>query len=95
MVERTVFVKLKDPSRRDAVAEAARTALPKVPGVVGARVGVPADEGSEVWDLVLFVRFARIEDVAAYIDHPVHVAYVQEHLAPYVDVKKAWNFEVS
>ena len=94
MIERFVFAKLKDRALREAIAAAAREALPAVPGVTSATVGLPADEGAEVWDLVFVIRFDRYEDVATYIDHPVHVRFVQEHLAPHVEVKKAWNFEV-
>lgn len=92
MIERLVFVKLKDRSRRESIAAAARVALPAVPVVEHAHVGLPADEGAEVWDLVLVVHFRSYDDVATYIDDPVHVAFVQEHLAPHVEVKKAWNF---
>lgn len=95
MVERVVFVKLKDSSDRERVAAAAREALPRIPVVTHAHVGLPADDGAEVWDLMLVIRFARYEDVPVYIDDPVHVAFVQQHLAPYAEVKKAWNFSVS
>ena len=94
MIERVVFAKLKDRSHRDAVAAAARDALPRIPVVTEAHVGLPADDGAEVWDLMLVIRFARYEDVAIYIDDPIHVAFVETHLAPHVEVKKAWNFRV-
>lgn len=94
MVERFVFVKLKDRERREAIAAVALDVLPTVPVVRGVHVGTPADEGAEVWDLVLVVQFDRIEDVALYADHPIHVAFVEEHLAPNAEVKKAWNFSV-
>lgn len=92
MIERFVFAKLTDPTLREAITEAALEILPTVPGVRGVRAGLPADAGAEVWDLVLVIRFDRIEDVAIYADHPIHVGFVQRHLAPNVEVKKAWNF---
>lgn len=94
MIERVVFVKLKDPDMRASVAAAARDALPRVAGVTAAHVGEPADEDAEVWDLMLVIRFARYQDVAPYVDDPIHVAFVQEHLAPNVQVKKVWNFRI-
>lgn len=94
MIERVVFVKLKNSQDRERIAAAARDALPRIPVVTHAHVGVPADEGTEVWDLMLVVQFARYEDVPIYMDDPVHVAFVTEFLAPNIDVKKAWNFSV-
>lgn len=94
MVHRFVFVKLKDRSKRDHVAQEALSALSAVPVVTGVHVGTPADDGAEVWDLVFAVNFARYEDVAIYAVDPTHVAFVNDVLTPHAEVKKAWNFEV-
>ena len=94
MIERYVFVKLRDPSRRDALAAEALRVLPTVPGVRGVRVGTPADADAEVWDVSLAVRFDRVEDVAPYLVHPDHERFVADHIAPHAAVKKAWNLAV-
>ncbi len=94
MIERFVFVKLKSGADPQAVAAAALRDLVRVPVVRRVRVGLPADAEAEVWDLVLTVGFDRVEDVPAYVDDPVHVAFVEEHLASRTEVKKAWNFHV-
>ncbi|HHO53069.1 MAG TPA: Dabb family protein [Deltaproteobacteria bacterium] len=95
MIERFVFVKLKDRSLRETIAAAALELLPTVPVVRGIHVGTPADEGAEVWDLVLVVQLDRIEDVPIYADHPIHRGFVDEHLAPHAEIKKAWNFSMT
>ena len=94
MVERLVFVKLKDSALRDGIVAAAREAFPRIGVVTGFRAGTPADADAEVWDLVLAVQFASLDDVATYVDDPIHVSFVQTHLAPNAQVKKAWNFSV-
>ena len=97
MIERHVYVKLKPEAaeQQAAVADAGRRRLPEVPGVVGVRVGLPADGPSAVaWDVTFTVLFARIEDVEPYRVHPTHLAFVREVLDPVAAVKKAWNFDV-
>jgi hypothetical protein len=90
MIERFVMLKL----RPGFAAEAAREVLPRVPGVRGVRVGEPADAEAEVWDLAIVVRFDRLDDVARYLAHPAHVAFVDQTLTPAVEVRKAWNFSL-
>jgi hypothetical protein len=99
MVERYVFLKLRDdqatPTGRAEVRDEALRVLPSRPGVRGARVGLPADAAAEAaWDVVLVVSFDRVEDVAAYVDDPVHRAFVDGFLATRVVVRKVWNFDV-
>lgn len=99
MIARTVFVKLKDahatPEGRAAIRDRTLADFPKIPGVVDVSVGMPADEGAEVWDLCLIVRFASYDDVEPYRVHPIHVAYLDEVLNPRAEVKKAWNFTMA
>ena len=94
MIHRYVFVKLKDSADRERVAAAAHEALNAVPVVHRATVGRPADADAEVWDLVFVVEIPRYEDVQTYADDPIHVAFVQTHLNPAAEVKKAWNFTI-
>ncbi len=100
MIERYVFIKLKDEhSSREArqeVIEHSRAVLPKVPGVVAVRVGEPADgHAVAAWDVSIVVTFGAIEDVEPYRAHPDHRAYVDEFLKPRMAVIKAWNFDVT
>lgn len=99
MIERYVYLRFTeehqtDASRAEAVAKC-RELLPQVPGVVGATVGVPADDdcGSK-WDLSITVRFDSIDDVEPYRVHPTHRKLVDEVLKPRMQVIKAWNFDV-
>ncbi|MCA9547875.1 MAG: Dabb family protein [Myxococcales bacterium] len=98
-VDRIVLVKLDGPyatpAGRAEVAAHTRTVFAKLPGVTDLRVGVPADDAAEKsWDLSITVRFARLADVDAYRVHPDHRTYVDEYLAPRMQVLKAWNFEL-
>jgi len=100
MIQRLVLVKLKDgyanESDRAELAARSRDALPKVPGVCGVTVGLPADETAEIaWDISLCIEFAAMEDVATYIVHPIHRAYVDKDLKPKTEILKAWNFEIA
>lgn len=97
MIERIVLLKLKPEHATDEVrqriAEATHRLLPTVPGVTSVAVIHAADEATaQSWDVCLKVGFARIEDVAAYLPHPIHRAYVDEHLVPVVAGKSALNF---
>ena len=99
MIERYVFVKLKDPyadpAGRAAVASETRRRIEGLPGVLALRVGRPADAHAEAaWDLSIAVRFADLEGVGATLDHPDHRAYVDEFLLPRTKVLKAWNFDL-
>jgi len=100
MIERHAYFRFhdeysNDASRAEAVA-ASRDLLPKVPGVVSATVGVPADEDCHSkWDLMLIIRFNSVDDIEGYIVHPTHQKLVQETLKPRIKVRKVWNFDVS
>jgi hypothetical protein len=99
MIERYVFIRLEDPhatpaGRAAVVAETLRV-LPALPGVLSVAVGTPADDDSaRAWDVSIVVRFARVEDIDGYAEHPDHVVYVDDFLAPRMKVIKAWNFQV-
>jgi hypothetical protein len=92
VIERIVLLKLSDRGRRDEIAAEARRVLPGLPGVRGVQVGIPADAGAEVWDLLFAVRFGALSEVEAYLAHPDHVRFVEQTLAPHVEIRKAWNF---
>ena len=98
MIERVHLVKLKAEHAtargRREIIDHALAVLPAVPGVRGVTAGAPADPDAEQsWDLFIVVRFAAIGDIAAYRVHPEHRRFVDEFLAPRVDVKKGWNFD--
>lgn len=93
MITRFVFAKLKDSATRDHVVSAARVAFSNIAVVRGAEVMTPADADAGVWDLCAVLRFDSLDDVRTYIDDPIHVAFVNDVLAPNTEVKKAWNFQ--
>jgi len=100
MIERYVFLKLKDDHAtaqgRRAVIEHTRRVLASIPQVVRARVGEPADDAAGgSWDVSLAITFASIEDVEPYRVHPEHRRYVDEFLAPRLEILKAWSFAIS
>ena len=98
MVERYVFVKLKDeyatPEGRREVAQQTATQLDAVPGPVRVTVGVPDEKAEGSWDLSIAVLFNDHEDVAPYLVHAEHRRYVDEYLKPRMEFIKYWNFHV-
>lgn len=98
MIERVHLLKLKPehatPRDRREIVDHALAVLPAVPGVLGVTAGVAADqEAQKSWDIFLVVRFASVDDIAAYRVHPEHRGFVDEFLASLVEVKKGWNFD--
>ena len=99
MVERYVFIKLKDEyateEGRQEVIERTFGDLRAVPGLKKLIVGNPADEAAErSWDISIVAVFDRLEDVAPYLAHPDHRRYVDEFLKPRREIIKYWNFDV-
>ena len=99
MIERFAFVKLApahatDAERRALAQEALETLRP-LPGVVSITVGLPADEdAAKAWDLCVNVRFASLDDAAAYRSHPVHRRFVDEVIVPRSAARKGWTVSV-
>ncbi len=99
MIERFAFVKLApdhaNEATRRALARQALETLRPLPGVVAITVGLPADADSEkAWDLCVNVRFATLEDAAAYRAHPTHRRFVDEVVAPRSAARKGWTFSI-
>jgi hypothetical protein len=99
VIERHHYFRLKEAHAtregREDTARRTKAALEGLPGVLEVLVAVPADEHAEAaWDLAVTVRFARLEDVERYRADPEHRRFVDEVLAPRIDVKKIWNFAV-
>ena len=85
MIERVHLLKLKPehatPRDRRDIVDHALAVLPAVPGVLGVTAGVAVDqEAQKSWDIFLVVRFASVEDIAAYRVHPEHRRFVDEFL---------------
>ena len=99
MFERFVYLKLKDEWATDegralVVKESARV-LPAIKEVVACRAGVPADaHAAKGWDLCLALRFESLADIETYRVHPDHKAFLEDFLAPKVEAKRVWNFEM-
>lgn len=83
MVERYAFLKLHDPQARAAVVETLRRSL--AAAGIAARVGVPADEGAEVWDVSVAASASDLGSVAA-VDRAL------DEVRELAVVVKAWSF---
>jgi len=98
MVERYVFIKLNSEhataAGRREVIDRTFADLRGVPGLVKLIVGEPADAAAErSWDVSLVAVFDDIADVEPYLAHPDHRRYMDEFLAPRMEILKAWNFD--
>ncbi len=100
MIERHHYFRLIEayatPEGREDTARRTIAALSSLPGVLAISAGLPADDHAEAaWDLAVTVRFASLEDVEAYRVNADHRRFVDDVLAPRIDVKKIWNFTIA
>ena len=98
MIERVQLLKLRPehatPEGRAEVVEQALSVLSRVPGVLGITAGVPADaDAAKSWDVLISLRFAALDQLASSSAHAEHRRFVDEFLAPRVEVRKGWTFE--
>ena len=97
MITRVALVKLAPAhatlAGRQAIVDAALGMLPTIPGVLAVTAGAPADEPSaKSWDVLIVTRFAALETMASYPDHPTHRRFVDEIVSPRSEVRKVWSF---
>ncbi len=99
MFERFVYLKLTDEWANDegralVLKESARR-LGAFKEVVAYRAGVAADaHAAKGWDLCLALQFESLSDIETYRVHPDHQAFLKDFLAPKVEAKRVWNFEM-
>ncbi len=95
-----VVFRMKEDAPKDAVEKAiadCRELLAKVPSVRSVRAGRPAAEGTPdvpkmQYDFALLVLFEDAAGLKAYIDHPLHVKFVQKH-GPNFNMEKLQVFD--
>jgi hypothetical protein len=97
MIDRMVFVRLKEEYRTDAkrveIAAHSENMLRAVPQVRAIRVATALDDKTrQDWDLLLVIRLDGIEDLEPFRVDPVHRDYVDNYLKPKVAQIKGWNF---
>lgn len=68
-----------------AIIEDTHELLAKIPSVKGIRVGAPAEKGtpdlaSKDYQLGLVVLVDDFDGLKAYLDHPLHLKFVEKHL---------------
>ncbi len=98
MIERIVLFKLRNehatPEQRDEIARETRSRLARCAGVRGISVGMPADEATEKsWDLSVVLHFHALDDVDAFLQDVAQRDYLDDFMAPRMEVVKAWNFK--
>jgi hypothetical protein len=94
VIQRVVLLKLRMPERREAIVAAALAELARLPGVTAVRAGRPADAGSEVWDVLVELVFADLDQARAAVDGPAYRDFLARQVDPWVDVQKAWTFRL-
>lgn len=90
MIRRVTLYRLVDRGAREAFVREAR-ALAGAGGVTALHVGVPADAGAEVWDVLVELELVDLAAADALRDDAVHRAFA-ERVAALVEIHKAWNF---
>ena len=93
MIIHIVLIRLKETEKTSFVLEQARDILGSVPGVKNLRVGtgIKADYSHPITFVMEFDNEAALE---TYQDHPEHGRFRDGLLAPLVDDKKVYDYEV-
>src|SRR5262249_51172540 len=93
-VHTVIFHVKKDAPAGEAQAliAGAHELLSKIPSVRSLRIGRPADRGTpdlakKDFQVGLLVLFDDFDGLKAYLDHPLHLQYVERHLK-HVDTEK-------
>ena len=97
MIDRMVFVRLKDEYRSDAerraIAAHSQDALRTVPQVRAIHVATALDDKTrQDWDLLLVIQLESVEDLEPFRTDPIHRDYVDNYLKPKMAQIKGWNF---
>jgi hypothetical protein len=85
-VHTVIFHVSKDapPGEVDALITDANELLRPIPTVRDLRVGRPAEPGSDIakkdYQVGLLVLFDNYQGLKTYLDHPLHLKYVEKHL---------------
>ena len=97
MFRHVVMFRWREGVDQDAVAAACgelaglSAAVPQVRSLsFGADAGIRADNH----DLVVIVDFEDIDGYSVYVDHPAHVALVENHLRPLLAERAAVQYSV-
>lgn len=95
MLKHYVFLKFKKETSDEHVAELSRRMLalvPVVPGIEHLEIGRDILRDARSWDLMLIMRFASVEALRAYQQHPEHQA-VMAFNQPFVADVGSVDFE--
>jgi hypothetical protein len=93
MICHVVLIKLKDKVKTDWVLEQARNVLGSVPGVQNLRIGTGIKADYE-YPIGFVMEFNDETVLESYQDHAEHVRFRDEVLAPLIDDKKVYDYEV-
>jgi hypothetical protein len=93
MICHVVLIRLKDKDKTDWVLEQARSVLGSVPGVKNLRVGTGIKDDYE-YPISFVMELDNEAVLEAYQVHVEHVRFRDELLAPLIDAKKVYDYEV-
>ena len=98
MTRHVIFWALKDNIEdKAAVKTAAKEALEglvgKIEGLVSVKVNIDPLETSNV-DMMLDSEFINPEALAAYANHPAHVAVADTYVRPYTATRSCMDYEI-
>jgi len=81
LIGHIVFVQLSDPTKINALQRDADLMLGTIPSVTTFACGPHLDAGratvSDDYDIAIYLGFESQEELAAYVDHPQHVQFVE------------------
>src|SRR5210317_407233 len=97
MIDRLVFVRLKEEYRTESILAEIAThsegVLRSIPQVRDIRAVTAADEQTrQDWDLLLAIRLDDVASLAPFRTDPTHRDYVDNYLKAKIEKIKGWNF---
>ncbi|WP_195210327.1 Dabb family protein [Actinomarinicola tropica] len=83
-----------DPEVVERIVEALRTLPARIPSIRTYEVGVDLGWRDGNAEIGIVAGFDDQEGWRAYVDHPDHVAVIEQHIAPVVTSRQAVQFQV-
>ena len=93
MICHVVLIRLREKEKTDGVLEQARNVLGSVPGVQNLRIGTGIKDDYE-YPISFVMEFDNEKVLESYQDHAEHVRFRDELLAPLIEDKKVYDYEV-
>ena len=94
MIEHAVFFAVRPGADAGPMVQALSGLRDEIPGIVSLSVGENFTQRGKQFTHGLVVRLESRDALQAYLDHPAHVAAVEDHVKPVLDDLLALDWDV-